>query len=82
MLKDVTFRVQPAGRDRAIRERRRNVHAFAVGIMVDYQFPGDAVRVTYSPFREGRFVTGDGETVTSAKTAYFTGRDLYVNLLD
>ncbi len=41
-LSDVEFRVRESGRQRMLRERRKNVHAFAVGRLVDYVHPDDA----------------------------------------
>jgi len=34
LLEDVTFAVQPAGRARVLREKRKNVHAFVRGTLV------------------------------------------------
>jgi hypothetical protein len=34
VLKDVTFKVRESGRQRVLRENRKNVHAFAVGLLV------------------------------------------------
>lgn len=59
-LFDVTFRVREGGRQRCLREHRRNVHAFACG-----QFLGRGeddlveslgmVQVVYNPYRAGHF---------------------------
>lgn len=45
-LADCTFHVQPAGRARVLREKRKNVHAYICGTLVD-----DAVDETHSPVR-------------------------------
>ncbi len=79
-LSDVEFRVRESGRQRMLREKRKNVHAFAVGRLVDYVHPGDArelVRMEgrdafYDPYRYPSFV--DCETkvpVTSVRAAHF-----------
>ncbi len=79
-LSDVEFRVRESGRQRMLREKRKNVHAFAVGRLVDYVHPGDArelVRMEgrdafYDPYRYASFV--DRETkapVTSVRAAHF-----------
>ncbi len=79
-LSDVEFRVRESGRQRMLREKRKNVHAFAVGRLVDYVHPGDArelVRMEgrdafYDPYRYASFV--DCETkapVTSVRAAHF-----------
>lgn len=79
-LSDVEFRVRESGRQRMLREKRKNVHAFAVGHLVDYVHPGDERELEpmagrsafYDPYRYASFV--DGETkapVISVRTARF-----------
>lgn len=53
-LSNVTLRVSEAGRQRAVREGRRNVHAFAVGVETD-GLMASGERVTYNPFRAPHF---------------------------
>lgn len=53
-LSNVTLRVSEAGRQRAVREGRRNVHAFAVGTETD-GLTASGERVTYNPFRAPHF---------------------------
>lgn len=70
-LVDVEFRVQPAGRLRAIKEKRRNVHAYVVGTVTEplgARPCGDCVKVTYSPFHHETFVHADRDArpVTTA----------------
>jgi len=76
----VEFRVREAGRQRMISERRKNVHAFAVGRLVDYVHPSDAREMEpivgrgafYDPYRYPSFV--DRETkapVTAVSVAQF-----------
>ena len=59
LLRDVSWVVQPAGRSRVLRERRKNVHAFARGTLVEAL--GDASShdggwVYYNPYRLSTFV--------------------------
>jgi hypothetical protein len=54
-LADVTLRVSEAGRIRAVRESRRNVHAFAVGVETTVELAIDGERITYNPFRAPHF---------------------------
>lgn len=79
-LVNVEFRVREAGRQRMLREQRRNVHAFAVGTLSDYVHPDDGRdlggmngrRVFYNPYRFSSFVDSETQTpVTAATTAYF-----------
>ncbi len=79
-LSDVEFRVRESGRQRMLRDKRRNVHAFAVGRLMDYVHPGDdreLGRITgrgafYDPTRFSSFV--DRETnapLTRVSVAHF-----------
>jgi len=68
-LTDVTFRVSEAGRQRVIREGRKNVHAFVVGTLTD-TVTDTPHRVTYNPFKAPTFVrASNGEQVTEATAA-------------
>lgn len=79
-LRDVEFRVREAGRQRMLREQRRNVHAFAVGRLVDFVHPGDTRDMEpmvgrgafYDPWRFASFVDSDTEApVTAVRVAQF-----------
>lgn len=69
VLEGATFRVNEAGRQRVIRERKKNVHAFVYGRFVRLtDGPGDpyfgastgpALQISYNPFRAGHFVAYD-----------------------
>ncbi len=62
MLENVTFKVSEAGRQRVLRERKKNVHAGAVGQWRDdvAVLQGD-VAVTYNPYRFSSFVNKETE---------------------
>ena len=74
-LANVEFRVREAGRQRMLRENRRNVHAFAVGELLDFVHPSeqrnlesfDGRQLCYSPREAGTFV--DYETRAPVITA-------------
>ena len=69
-LADVEFRVRESGRQRMLRERRKNVHAYAVGRLVDYVHPSEAREIAgmagrgiiYDPYRFASFVDGETES--------------------
>ena len=68
-LKDVEFRVRKGGREKVNVEKRKNVHAFVIGTLVDFcQHPcdelpkgSDGLVVTYNPYKHDSFVIKDGE---------------------
>lgn len=83
-LTQVEFRVQPAGRARAIRERRRQVHAYAKGAVSDINADHDVSalqRITYNPFRHAFFylaTTPTPEPLRHAEAVIFHGGYAYL----
>jgi hypothetical protein len=67
-LKDCKFIVQPAGRERVVREKKKNVHAFVRGLLCspresDHTPPFSWEFVKYNPYKSGSFYfdhTGGG----------------------
>jgi len=78
VLIDVTFKVNEGGRQRVIRDERKNVHAFACGTLVDPQtvvtrFKEATVPVTYNPYKAGHFVRTDtGRRIKKARFLLLT----------
>ena len=79
-LEDVEFKVSEAGRQRVLREKKKNVHAFVEGNLVlggiDKIEP--RVWVSYNPYREiGKFYeVSTQKTVDKAKFAVIVGRQI------
>lgn len=72
-MENVSFKVSEAGRQRVLRTRRKNVHAYAVGTLCDiFSHSPKAETVSYNPYRGGTFVTWNDRPVHSAKWAHFT----------
>jgi hypothetical protein len=72
ILEDVSFVVRPAGRARVLKERKKNVHAFAVGTLAVNAQMGCKARVTYNPFKSATFYcaeAGPTSPVTKADVA-------------
>jgi hypothetical protein len=73
-LDDVRFVVQPAGRSRVLREKRKNVHAFVRGNLVavtDSPPPPWDHKASYNPYAAGAFKDVEtGESVYSAEFAF------------
>ena len=58
LLKNAQFVVQPAGRKRVLKEKRKNVHAFVRGERVAVaSFDGKSERITYNPYKYKSFVS-------------------------
>ena len=80
-LKNVTYKVSEAGRQRVLKEKRKNVHAFVVGTICHSDevsketFPFIAAWVSYNPYKNDSFyVVGDGQKIKKSQYA-----DLYNN---
>jgi hypothetical protein len=67
-LKDVTFKVSEAGRQRVIREKRKNVHAFVIGYYVNDQEGTESDKATYNPYKYNSFVNDQEQPLNEAKS--------------
>ncbi len=73
-LSSCAFIVSQAGRERVLRERRKNVHAFVEGLLMrpnstrmTYAMPdGDPSQIRYNPYKAAHFMDGDGRAVHRA----------------
>lgn len=65
--------VSQAGRQRVLRERRKNVHAKIAGLPASIPIfsPDCTTRIRYNPYRDEHFVTEAGERVDSADAVHF-----------
>lgn len=83
------FKVSESGRQRVIREQRKNVHAFAWGYYPEFdeenikaQMDFDKeklIKVTYNPYKYGCFTqSGTNIAVGYGQTIYFTPDGLFV----
>lgn len=81
-LRDVTFKVSQAGRQRVLREQRKNVHAGVVGNWMGCYEPAIAANttaVTYNPYKYESFVTkADDRPVYAAATAHLTDKKIFI----
>jgi hypothetical protein len=66
-LTDVEFRVRPGGRARVLKDKRKNVHAFVIGTLLEYcKYPCESLPndindniVTYDPYKYSSYVMKD-----------------------
>ena len=76
-LYGATFKVSQAGRERVLRERKKNVHAGVVGIwserkmvvddLVVYEGIANGRQITYNPYKYDSFVFKDTEAAVTEK---------------
>lgn len=75
-LVDVTFKVSEAGRQRVIKEKRKNVHAYMIGTLSKIPFRIVASHsLTYNPYKKGAFVVK--RSVWNGRTADLTGAEVH-----
>ncbi|MDB4314494.1 hypothetical protein N9955_00545 [bacterium] len=78
LLKDAKFKVSEAGRQRVIKEKKKNVHAFVEGFEVP--FNGDETclfrHVFYNPYKFESFVDSDYNSIKEAPLAIVNGKFL------
>ena len=83
LLKNATFHVQPAGREKVLREKRKNVHAYVSGKLKESFWHTQAPsyvwtaeqRVSYNPYKNKSFVDKlTNETITSAKVVHIADK--------
>lgn len=76
-----TFKVWEGGRQRVIREKKKNVHAFVKAEVIHpYEdIHSNAKRVSYNPYKAGYFYYADtGEPIKSAIKAWLIGGQVFV----
>jgi hypothetical protein len=80
-LENVTFKVSEAGRQRVLREQKKNVHAGCVGTWAGDINHENLERVTYNPYKYSSFVNMADETpVYTAKKAVLSSKRIYADL--
>ena len=83
VLQDVSPRVSQAGRERVLRERKKNVHAGLVGYWVPFNTPlVEPLRaITYNPYKYKSFVyVSDGSAYTGTRKALLLNRTVRVSV--
>ena len=80
ILKDCTYKVSEAGRQRVLRTKRKAVHAGIVGTLVrNENLKGRCDRVSYNPYKGPDFVKVDDGSPIKASTyaAMSSDRSVY-----
>lgn len=85
VLDNVKFKVSEAGRQRVIREQRKNVHAGVIGYLNEQGIRlvlatrDLTTKVTYNPYLYESFVNADTfEPVLAADTALLVNKKIYI----
>lgn len=68
------FFVRESGRQRVLKEKRKNVHAYVIGNYAqDSADSRDREPVSYNPYKGGAFTKANGEPITRADSVSLTG---------
>tara|TARA_R110001606_G_scaffold381283_2_gene542444 strand:+ start:175 stop:471 length:297 start_codon:yes stop_codon:yes gene_type:complete len=93
-MRDVQFRVLAGGRNRVLRDKQKNVHAYARGFVVqaigdNFSLLGKSIdidharhngkSITYCPYRSDKFQTVTQEGFTDIESATELLLDIYGN---
>jgi len=90
-LTDARFHVQQAGRERVLKEKRKNVHAYVSGKLKETFWFTQAPKyiwtakqsVTYNPYKYKNFVNKKTlEPVTSAEVVHISGKRITAGEFD
>ena len=76
-LQDVTWKVSEAGRQRVLREKQKNVHAYAEGTFISaeafcFEDPSPQA-ISYNPYKGSSFMAQGGGPISSSKRVHFYG---------
>lgn len=76
-LKKVTFHVREAGRQRVLKEKKKNVHAWVEGEEAAWSLAN--IPVFYNPYKAGNFVNDRGVAVFAADQARLDKKKIFIN---
>lgn len=72
-LENPIFRVYDAGRQRVLKEKQKNVHAYVIGNRVEnYEYFSIEDIVKYNPYKFGYFYNQNNEPIEKANMAKLT----------
>lgn len=70
IIKNPVFKVSEAGRQRVLREKRKNVHAGVEGFLIPETNVSLSIRITYDPYKFDSFVIGGDPNKKVASAEY------------
>jgi hypothetical protein len=77
-MSGVMFKVSEKGRQRVLRERAKNVHAFLVGKINQIGVPLHQLRVSYNPYEDGYFRVSSGSAITFSNEVWVCPNGVFV----
>lgn len=80
-LKDVKFKVSEAGRQRVLKEKRKNVHAGVEGLLISFNRfkKGFHIPVSYNPYKGPNFYqTVNNQPIFEIDQVYLNNKKVYL----
>lgn len=81
IITQAKFIVSQKGKERVLKEKRKNVHAMIRGLYMGYDYIMDTSHLTecyYNPYKTETFINKNtGQPIESAKFVYFKGDKAY-----
>jgi hypothetical protein len=79
-LIDASFKVSEAGRQRVLRERRKNVHAYIEGLLedVDCSVAATLRRVRYDPYKYNYFMVDEHPVFYASSVIFNEDRSVWI----
>lgn len=75
---DAKFVVRDSGRQKVLREQRKNVHAFVVGYWKKSPCKKLKNKVRYNPYIRGDFFSEDGASIIKAELVTLTPEGIFI----
>lgn len=79
-LSNCELKVSEAGRQRVLKNKRKNVHAGAVGIRIKKAPVVKWTRISYNPYKQDKFTTDKGLMVIKARYVKLTKKGCFAAL--
>ncbi len=82
VIRNVSFTVKEPARQRVIRDKQKNVHAWGEGVLIGHLNPTapTPLRLSYDPYKNSTFVDGrTGRTVTSCSLLVVQNNEVFIS---
>jgi len=76
-LSEAYFNVSEAGRQRVLREKRKNVHAYVEGELIENACFKIGDQIRYNPYRASTFTDEQGKQVNYSKCVYLNAGGIF-----
>lgn len=77
VLRNVRFQVSEAGRQRVLRQRRKNVHAYVIGLVSMAEALDKGRRVSYNPYNGPTFEC-EGQPIHATNVVHLTPKGAFI----